>query len=156
MTDKQSTTYHIYINASCPNKKGEGNTGAWAYMIRYPDGSWKEKSSTEKDATNNHLLLKAANHAFKQVEDMSDADAHIVLHTNSTYVSGYTTLIDSWHVRNGKDVKHYETWRIFDAHCREREVAILEECTAEDKAMIVKCKKLAQKMLNDYKARFAG
>ncbi|MCO5157898.1 MAG: ribonuclease HI [Aquamicrobium sp.] len=85
----------VWTDGGCDMKKN--GVGAWAYVIKLPDGSAHEHASGEFDTTNNRMELIAVIRALEALE----IGPEIVIHADSEYViKGCTQWARNW-VKNG-------------------------------------------------------
>jgi len=104
---------NIWTDGSCLNNPGPGG---WAFITS--DG--KQMTGGEKDTTNNRMELFAAIRALQWANETL-RDKEIIIHTDSKYVKdGITRWIEKWKLKNYKDVKNDDLWRILDQENNER------------------------------------
>jgi ribonuclease HI len=103
----------IWTDGGCLGNPGPG---AWAFVIRSPEGV-EERSGFDAETTNNRMELIAVREALAMLRaDPAWKGLPVTLSTDSQYVQkGITEWIQSW-VRNGwktsakKPVKNSDLW----------------------------------------------
>ena len=91
---------HVYTDGGCDLRKG--GIGAWAHIIRFPDGSVEEGCGVMIGTTNNRMEMMAVIRALERLE----FGPPVKVVTDSEYVAkGVTVWSRNW-VRNG--------WKTYD------------------------------------------
>lgn len=100
----------VYTDGGCDLKRG--GLGAWAYLIKYPDGSVIENSAAMIGTTNNRMEMLAVIKALEELEIGSP----IRIYADSEYViKGVTVwscnwVRNGWKTRDGKAVLNKDLW----------------------------------------------
>jgi len=98
---------NVWTDGSCLNNPGPGG---WAFVTS--DGN--QVSGGERETTNNRMELNAAIQALKWANEHHQKQK-IIIHTDSKYVKdGITRWIEKWKLKNYKDVKNDDLWRMLD------------------------------------------
>jgi ribonuclease HI len=117
-----SESIEIWTDGGCTGNPGPG---AWAFVVRSPEGS-VERSGYDPDTTNNRMELTAVREALTELrQHPSWQGMDIAISTDSQYVQkGITEWIHSWE-RNGwktsakKPVKNLELWQALSSLARD-------------------------------------
>src|ERR1017187_9149824 len=83
-------TVIAYTDGACSGNPG---TGAWAYRLEWPDGSFEEAAGAEPMTTNNREELKAVREALRAIRARlgDDEQWRIVVRTDSLGVINWLT-----------------------------------------------------------------
>jgi len=104
---------NIWTDGSCLNNPGPGG---WAFVTS--DGN--QMTGGTKETTNNRMELNAAIQALKWANEHHPKQK-IIIHTDSKYVKdGITRWIAKWKLKNYKDVKNDDLWKILEKENDER------------------------------------
>lgn len=106
---------HVYTDGACSGNPGPGGWGVVIIRDQNADAdAHKELWGGTTETTNNRMELFAA---LKALEELSDFDGNVHIHTDSTYVKdGITLWVHNWQ-KNGwktaskKDVKNKDLWQ---------------------------------------------
>ncbi len=114
----QKKTFLIFCDGA---SKGNPGPGGWGAIVSY-QGRVEELGGSEKHTTNNRMEMTAALRALQHAASFSGtSDAHIVLHTDSSYlINGITKWVRGWKTRGWKtaekkDVLNRDLWEELDA-----------------------------------------
>jgi Ribonuclease HI len=147
----------VYTDGGCDLKKG--GLGAWAYVIRYPDGFVVENCGALMGTTNNRMELMAVIKALEEIE----FGKPIRVVTDSEYVAKGVTVWsrnwvrNGWQTRDGKPVLNRDLWehllQLFQMHMVTFETVKGHSGHAQNE----RCDQLCTAaMLNAHKAILAG
>ena len=114
-------TEHSMVIFADGASKGNPGPGGWGAIVSY-HGRVDELGGREKHTTNNRMEMTAALRALQHTASLPGAnDAHIALHTDSSYlINGITKWVRGWKARGWKtaekkDVLNRDLWEELDA-----------------------------------------
>ena len=100
----------IWTDGSCIGNPGPGG---WGVFIKDGENTY-ELSQGVKETTNNRMEIQAAIEAVKWLNSKK-IDKDVIIHTDSKYVKdGITKWMSSWVIKDFKDVKNDDLWRILN------------------------------------------